>query len=45
MQRLVAFVLIRHDNSGTRVHFRHPVPNAPSRHAAPPVPHLVPLTP
>ena len=45
MQRLVAFVLIHHDNRGTRVHFRHPLPDAPSRHAAPQVPHLVPLTP
>jgi serine/threonine-protein kinase RsbW len=44
MQRLVAFVLIRHDNRGTRVHFRHPVPGAHSRHAAPQVPHLVPVT-
>jgi serine/threonine-protein kinase RsbW len=44
MQRLVAFVLIRHDNRGTRVHFRHPVPGAYSRHAAPQVPHLVPVT-
>ena len=45
MQRLVAFVLIHHDNRGTRVHFRHPVPDAHSRHAAPQGPHLVPLTP
>ena len=44
MQRLVAFVLIHHDNRGTRVHFRHPVPDADSRHDAPQVPHLVPLT-
>ena len=44
MQRLVAFVLIHHDNRGTRVHFRHPLPGAHSRHAAPQVPHLVPLT-
>ena len=26
MQRLVAFVLIRHDDRGTRVFFRHPLP-------------------
>jgi hypothetical protein len=26
MQRLVGFVLIRHDNSGTRVHIRHACP-------------------
>ena len=45
MQRLVGFVLIRHDNRGTRVHFRHPFPDARSRHVAPRVPHLVPLTP
>jgi len=45
MQRLVAFVLIHHDNRGTRVHFRHPVADAHSRHAAPQVPPLVPLTP
>jgi serine/threonine-protein kinase RsbW len=45
MQRLVAFVLIRHDHRGTRVHFRHPLPDAHSRHAAPQVPHLVPVTP
>jgi serine/threonine-protein kinase RsbW len=45
MQRLVAFVLIHYDNRGTRVHFRHPLPDAHSRHAAPQVPHLVPLTP
>jgi len=45
MQRLVGFVLIRHDNRGTRVHFRHPFPDAHSRHVAPRVPHLVPLTP
>jgi serine/threonine-protein kinase RsbW len=45
MQRLVGFVLIHHDNRGTRVHFRHPLPDAHSRCAAPRVPHLVPLTP
>ena len=45
MQRLVGFVQIRHDNRGTRVHFRHPFPDARSRHVAPRVPHLVPLTP
>jgi len=45
MQRLVAFVLIHHDNRGTRVHFRHQLPDAHSRHTAPQVPQLVPLTP
>jgi len=45
MQRLVAFVLIRHDDRGTRVHFRHPVPGARAGHAAPQVPHRVPVRP
>ncbi len=45
MQRLVAFVLIHHDNRGTRVHFRHALPDARSRDAASQVPHLVPLAP
>jgi len=45
MQRLVAFVLIRHDSRGTRVHFRHPVPGADSRHGACQVPHPAPLPP
>jgi len=31
MQRVVAFVLIHHDSRGTRVHFRHPLPDAGSR--------------
>ena len=45
MQRLVAFVLIHHDNRGTRVHFRHPLPDAHPRSADREVPQLVPLTP
>lgn len=31
MQRLTAFVLIRHDSRGTRVLLRHPLPDAPVR--------------
>lgn len=31
MQRLVAFVLIHHDNRGTRVLLRHPLPRARER--------------
>lgn len=35
MQRLIAFVLIHHDNRGTRVLLRHPLPDVLPRHAAP----------
>jgi hypothetical protein len=38
MQRLIAFVLIHHDNRGTRVHFRRPLPDAPSCYTDPEVP-------
>jgi anti-sigma regulatory factor (Ser/Thr protein kinase) len=34
MQRLVAFVLIHHDNRGTRVLLRHPLPSARPHHSA-----------
>jgi anti-sigma regulatory factor (Ser/Thr protein kinase) len=45
MQRLIASVLIHHDNHGTRVLLRHSLPDGLSPEAAPRVPHVVPLRP
>ena len=44
MQRLVASVLVHHDNRGTRVFLRHPLPGARPHHGAGRRPHPVPPT-